>query len=276
MTPTAVTFVDNKFLPLALKQKENFNSFGINHTIINLSDKKYNFYLWIDLIDETITAIKKYKKIFRVDSEIELLQEMPKSWIDNENVLFFIHPIFCNPWYVAINTGHMILSESAIPFLECLKTMSLALLPPNYNNEPLNFDDEDLTSPALAVSKISYHKEIIDYDRNDNSTASCTRGLWNTKHTVITHPFLHNWNTAKHHLPDEMLFRNHFCPNESTKIADASLLGIKHKVSSQGYWKSLGFSKQNQYWKKDQWLIDPLTQSFSHLDYMTFKQPYPL
>lgn len=274
MNLTAITFVDEKFMPLALEQKANFNSFGVEHEIIQIPEKRYNIMLWMDLIDYTIDAIKKYKKIFRVDSEIRLLKTLPDEWNANDNVLFFIEPICLNPWYVAINTGHMILSESSIPFLECLKTMTLALLPPNYNGELLKYDDEDLTSPALAVSKIPYLKEIIDYNRSDESTARCTRGSWYTEHTVFTHPFLHNWNTIGHHLSNEMMFRNHFIPGQSTKIVDGILLGLKNKVKSEGYWKSLGFESDNQYWKRDQWLIDPFNGAFTHRQYGSFKQPY--
>ena len=273
MNLTAITFVDEKFMGLALEQKVNFNSFGVNHEIIQIREKRYNIMLWMDLIDYTIDAIRKYKKIFRVDSEIRLLKPLPKDWDTNDNVLFFIEPICLNPWYVAINTGHMILSESAIPFLECLKTMTLALIPPTYAGELLTFDDEDLTSPALAVSQIPYLKEIIDYDRSDESTARCTRGSWYTEHTVFTHPFLHNWNTPGHRLSTEMLLRNHFASSQSVKLVDATLLGLKNRVKSVGYWKSLGFEFDGQYWKKDQWLIDPFNGAVAHDQYESFKQP---
>lgn len=276
MNITAITFVDEKFMSLALEQKTNFNSFDIKHEIIQMPEKKYNIMLWMDLIDYTIDAIKKYKKIFRVDSEIRLLKPFPNSWYTNDNVLFFIEPICLSPWYVAINTGHMILSESAIPFLNYLKIMTMALIPPNYNGEILKFDDEDLTSPALAVSQIPYFKEIIEYNRNDKATAACTRGSWFTEHTVLTHPFLHNWNTVGHNISSDILFRNHFLPNQSVQIADAVLLGLKNKVKANGYWKSIGFVEDGKYWKRDQWLIDPLNGSFLCTDYESFKQPYLL
>jgi hypothetical protein len=170
----------------------------------------------------------------------------------------------------------MILSESAIPFLECLKTMTLSLISPNYKNEKLGFDDEDLTAPALAVTKIPYHKEIINYERKDKSTARCTRGYWYTEHTVIVHPFMHNWNTANHGLNDYTMFRNHFMPNQSVKIADAALLGMRSKTNNENYWKKIGFEKHGQYLKKDNWLVHPSTGSYSHLSYDSFKQPYSL
>lgn len=273
MMITAITFVDEKFMPYALEQKQNFNSFGVAHEIIPMSNKKYNIALWMDLIDLTIDAIRKYGKIFRVDAEIRLLQPLPARWYEEENVLFFIEPIITTPWYVAINTGHMILSESSIPFLECLKTLTVSLIPPNHNGL-LSFDDEDLTSPALAITNIPYHKEIIEYDRNDTSTAACTRGYWYTPHTIFVHPCMHNWDTVGHNVGDLMVFRNHFAPSESVKIVDGALLGMKNKVGSPGYWKSLGFKEEGRYWKRDQWLIDPSSRSFSHTDYGTFKQPY--
>jgi hypothetical protein len=276
MKPVAITFVDEKFKLLAAEQKTNFNKFNIEHVTIPIKNQRYNIFLWIDLLDETISAIKKYGKIFRVDSEIQLLQEIPIEWEINENTLFFIEPIVRTPWYIAINTGHMILSESAIPFLECLKTMSLSLIPPNYENEKLGFDDEDLTAPALAVTKMPYHREVIEYNRHDESTARCTRGYWYTKHTVITHPFIHNWNTPNHVLSDLMMFRNHFMPNASVKQVDAVLLGMRSKTNSENYWKKFEFEKCDTYWKKDQWLINPFNSSFSHTDYGNFKQPYPL
>lgn len=274
MKPVAVTFVDKKFELLAAEQKTNFNHFNIEHVTIPIKEQRYNIFLWLDLLDETIVAIKKYGKIFRVDSEIRMLQSIPVEWETNDNVLFFIEPVVRTPWYIAINTGHMILSESAIPFLECLKTMSLALIPPCYTNEKLGFDDEDLTAPALAVTKIPYLKEVIDYHRNDKSLARCTRGSWFTPHTIFTHSFIHNWNTPNHVLPAAMMFRNHFMPSSTVMQADGVLLGLKNKVSSENYWSKLGFVKQGTNWKKDQWLIDPLNSSFLHADYDSFKQPF--
>lgn len=275
MKPVAITFVDEKFELLAAGQKTNFNYFNIEHVTIPIKEQRYNIFLWIDLLDETIAAIGKYGKILRVDSEIRLHQRIPNEWETNDNVLFFIEPYIRYPWYIAINTGHMILSESAIPFLECLKTMTLSLIPPNYSNEKLGFDDEDLVAPALAITKVPYFRETIEYNRHDSSTARCTRGSWFTKDTVLTHPFIHNWNKPSHYgLTDEFMFRNHYLPSETVKLVDGVLLGLKNKVTVNGYWKSLGFTKENEYWKKDQWLIDPLNSSFLHTDYGSFKQPY--
>lgn len=274
MKPVAITFVDDKFKLLAAEQKTNFNHFNIEHVTIPIKNQKYNIFLWMDLLDETIEAIKTYGKIFRVDSEIRMHQAIPQEWEENENVLFFIEPIIRTPWYIAINTGHMILSESAIPFLQCLKEMTIALVPPNYKDEKLGFDDEDLTAPALAVTKTVYHKEVIEYNRHNESTARCTRGYWRTPHTVITHPFMHNWNTPNHVLTDQMMFRNHFLPDQSVTIADAVLLGLRNKTDNVNYWNKLGFSKHGVYRKRDEWLIHPSTGSYCHISYDKFKQPY--
>ena len=271
---TAVTFVDKKFMPLAVQQHENFLDFGVKHEINEISNQTYGIYLWMDLIDATIEAIHRHGRIFRVDSEIRMLKLMPKSWHEQENVLFFIEPVVRYPWYIAINTGHMILGESAIPFLTTLKEMTLALIPPNYDGSKLVFDDEDLTAPAIRISNLQYRKEVIDYVRSDESTASSTRGYWHTPHTVFTHPFIHNWGVSVTTYPQHSLrtfLRNHFSPGSPTKLVDAVLLGLENRSTSPGYWKSMGFIQDGIYWYKDGWEFNPSKGEFRPVGETHFK-----
>ena len=272
---TAVTFVDKKFMPLALQQHENFLDFGVKHEINEMPDKTYGIYLWMDLIDATIQAIHKHGRIFRVDSEIRMLKLMPKSWHEQENVLFFIEPVIRHPWYVAINTGHMILGESAIPFLTTLKEMTLALIPPDYDGSKLGFDDEDLAAPAMRISNLQYRKEVIDYVRNDDSTASATRGDWYTPHTVFTHPFVHNWelsSTKYNQQRPQAFLRSHFSPGSPTKLIDAVLVGLQSRSTSPGYWKSMGFVQDGAYWYKDGWEFNTMEGKFRPIGETSFKE----
>mgnify|MGYP006277031919 CR=1 FL=1 len=260
----AITFADSKFMRMAQEQSVNFRKFGIDHEIIAIPEQTYGIELWINLLEQTIDQIGKHGKIFRVDSEIRLLKPIPSIWRTSDNVLFFIEPIITNPWYHAINTGHMILSHSSISFLRTLRDMTFALIPPGHSMNRFNFDDEDLAAPAIKISGIEYVKEIIDYDRNDDSHAACTRGDWFTDHTIFTHPFMHNWNTGAHNIEDRQYLRNHFCPNEKTRVIDAVLLGLEKRNTNKNYWAKLGFDSNLS---REGWSIDPVAGSFWHEDY---------
>ena len=260
----AITFADSKFMRMAQEQSVNFRAFGVDHEIISIPDQSYGIDLWINLLELTIAQIKSYGKIFRVDSEIRLLRPIPHTWRRADNVLFYIEPIISEPYHIPINTGHMVLSESGIEFLEMLREMTLAWIPPNHGNKKLAFDDEDLAGPAIRISKIDHVREAIDYERNDDSRAACTRGDWFTDHTIFTHPFMHNWNTGAHNIEDRQYLRNHFCPNEKTRVIDAVLLGLEKRNTNKNYWAKLGFDSNLS---REGWSIDPVAGSFWHADY---------
>lgn len=271
MTPVAIAFADSKFTLLAQKQKENFNSFGLKHITVPIEDQVYGIELWIKLLDLTVEAINTHGRIFRVDSEIRLLQELKFDWYDS-NVLFHIN----HPTNI-INTGHMILDRSAIPFLNKLKEMTIAMIPKDYSGGALPFDDEDATMEAIQATKMEHIVEIIDYNRTDTSEAACTRGSWSTDETIFIHPFIHNWDVSNHfNLPRE-LFRNHFRPQVSVGLVDAVLLGIERKTSSEIYWKKLGFSPiSDDQFQFEDWIVIPAQSAFRHTQYHStrFIQPF--
>lgn len=271
MYPIGITFVDNKFLPFAQEQQKNFNNFGLEHHIIPINSNGYDIKLWTELIDATISAVKKYGKILKVDAEVRIEKEIPDYWAKANNVFFFIEPIITKPYYVALNTGQIILDESSLEFLHYQKLLTESLIPPNYNGK-LYFDDEDMTAPAIKLSNVEYFKEIIDYNRSDNSRAKATRGWWKTKDTVLTHPFFHNWNTQDHTIADTVFFKNHFCPNDPVQLVDAAILGIKKGVINNNYWKSIGFEWiDDAVWTKNDWFVNPNYKSYWHKDFRTEK-----
>ena len=266
MTPVAITFADSKFTRLAAKQKENFNNFGVKHVTVEIEDQSYNIELWLKLLDLTVEAIETYGKIFRVDSEIRLLQDIPSYWTKG-NVLFYINRV-----HNIINTGHMILDRSALPFLTTLKELTVAMIPKNYTGERLPFDDEDASYEAIIKSNISFLPEIIDYNRSDTSSASCTRGIWSTNDTIFIHPFIHNWDVNTHNISSKDMFRNHFRSGGSVKVVDAALLGLEQKNNSNLFWKKIGFSliSDNQFQFED-WIVNPTRSSFKNINYTTEK-----
>jgi hypothetical protein len=273
MKPTAITFADSKFTLLAQKQKDNFRAFGVKHVTIPIVDQTYGIDLWLHLLDLTIDAINTHGKIFRVDSEIRLLKELPAKW-NNGNVLFHID----RPTNV-INTGHMILDKSAIPFLNTVKEMTVAMIPPNYTGEKLLFDDEDVTYEAIQKTKIKYVSEIIDYTRSDTSEAACARGNWSTDDTVFVHPFIHNWDVDTHNMGAKELFRNHFRPGASVRIADAAIMGLEQQTTSEIFWKKLGFIPiDNRQFQFEDWIVIPQQSAFKNVNYRSTKfiQPYQL
>lgn len=267
----AITFVDSKFESIALAQRDNFQKFGLDHEIKPMPEQSYGIYLWMNLLDATIDAIKQHGRIFRVDSEIRLLKPIPSSWQHGNAVLFFIDPIITQPCYTAINTGHMILDESSIPFLQSLKFLTECIIPPDYDGSKLGFDDENLSNAAIKLSKLEYQRERIDYDRSDTSTASCSRGDWYTEHTIFTHNFLHNWNTIDYQMNEWAFFRNHFMPYASVKVVDAAILGLKKKISNKHYWASLGLDIKDGSCVIDKWTLLPGEGSFMHYDYPSKK-----
>lgn len=273
MKPIAITFADSKFTLLAQRQQDNFKHYGVKHVIIPIADQTYGIDLWIKLLDLTVDAINTYGKIFRVDSEIRLLKALPPDW-NKGNVLFHID----RPTNV-INTGHMILDKSALPFLAMVKEMTLAMIPPNYTGDKLAFDDEDVTYEAIQQSKIEYVSELIDYNRNDLSEAACARGSWSTDDTVFTHPFIHNWDVETHNMGAKELFRNHFRPGASVRIADGVMLGLEKQTASETFWKKLGFVPIDNYrFQFEDWIVFPEQSAFSNVNYKSTKfiQPYQL
>lgn len=267
MTPIGITFVDDKFLPVAQEQQRNFNSFGLEHHIIKINSNSYGIELWTELIDATIDAVRKYGKILKVDAEVRIEKELPKCWLKANNVFFFIEPVITKPYYIALNTGQIILDDSSLCFLHYQKILTESLIPPNYTGQ-LYFDDEDMTAPAIKLSRVQYIKEIIDYERSDSSKARATRGYWKNDNTVLTHPFFHNWNTTNHFIPAKMFFRNHFTPFESVQKVDAALLGLEKGVLANSYWQSIGFEQiSNTTWTKDGWYVEPEIRSYWHKEF---------
>jgi len=260
----AIAFADSKFIAMAQSQAANFSAFGIDHEIIPIPEQRYDMNLWMYLLDQTIEAVKRHGKIFRVDSEIRLLKPLPHEWHRSRNVLFYIDPIITYPWYYPINTGHMILSEDAIPFLELIREMTLSVIPPGYDGHRLEIMDEEFVAPALRLSKLDFLQETIDYVRKDDSTAACVRGEWFTGHTVFTHGFMHNWDNERHDMRPYSFLRDNMFPDKSVKIVDAVIMGLERRITSDNLWTSLGFDEDRQ---RDGWYVDPSKGAFWHKDY---------
>lgn len=264
----AIAFADSKFMPMAEAQAQNFARFDVDHEIISIPEQNYDMNLWMYLLDQTIEAVRRHGKIFRVDAEIRLLKPLPDAWKQVDNVLFYIDPIITYPWYYPINTGHMILSTDAIPFLELIREMTLSVIPPGYDGYKIEIMDEEFVAPALRLSKLNFHKEIIDYDRKDESTAACTRGDWFTDHTIFTHGFMHNWETARHDMQPYAFLRDNLLPNKSVKIVDAVIMGLQKRITNINLWASLGFDED---YHQDGWFLDPSRGAFWHRDHPTPK-----
>lgn len=271
MIPTAITFVDSKFRHLAEEQQENFLKFNVNHVIVDINEViGYPTELWIKLIDLTRDAIHKYGKVFRVDAEIRMHKSIPQSWIDSDNVLFYFDPLIKHPWYVAINTGQMILSNkgNGIEFLDTLKECILATIPPD-NDTSLSaagidqqVEDEWPSAIAIRLSKISHVKEILCCDRNIDVGAKATRGLWTTLETVITHPAIHNWTIPgggkwQGKYFNKVDFVNHFLVNDLKKSNFIANLVINRNASKSG-WISLGAKIGNDdTYELEGWTFNP-------------------
>ena len=75
---------------------------------------------------------------------------------------------------------------------------------------------------------------------------------------------MHNWNTGAHNIEDRQYLRNHFCPNEKTRVIDAVLLGLEKRNTNKNYWAKLGFDSNLS---RERWSIDPVAGSFWHADY---------
>lgn len=253
MTPTAVTFVDDKMLPLAQEQADNFRSFGVPHEIVHLTDiKDYGTDLWLKLLDLTIEKIKQHGKILRLDAEIRIHKDLPSSWLEADNVLFQPWPLQKDPIYVALNTGHMVLSLSGIGFLETLKECILAMIPPDMDTsmpargESHHIEDEWPSAIAIRLSKIQYLQEQLCHDRRLNANCAVSRGTWIEPNTVLTHPSIHNWDWPGAGLNLVMaevqhtVFLNHFGPTWEIKKVDLIAKLLKLRNSNENLWKGLG------------------------------------
>ena len=270
MDPTIITFVDDKMMPLAEEQAINFNHYGFNHQTMRLGpDVSYGTDLWIDLLDRTKEAIITHGKIMRLDAEVRMHRPLPDSWLAADNVLFEPYPIVKHPWYIAINTGHMILSESSIPFLDILKECILACIPPDgdtglpASGHGHQIEDEWPSAIALRLSKINYVKERLCHDRRLGAGCAVNRGLWLEPQTVLTHPAIHNWSWygAGLHLKaneiTETMFVNHFAPQADLKkvIMIAELL-IRQNGNAN-LWRSIGREISGGIYECDGWIFSP-------------------
>lgn len=253
MIPVAVTFVDDKMLALAREQSINFGSYDVPHEIIHLPDiQDYGTDLWIRFIDLTVEKIAQHGKIFRVDAEIRMHRPLPAAWLDADNVLFQPWPLIKEPFYVAINTGHMILSQQGIGFLETLKECMLAMIPPDGDTNLVtkgkehHIEDEWPSGIAIRLSKLRFLQERLCHDRRLGANCAISRGLWLEENTVLTHPGIHNWDWAGAGLNHDMaqvlhpVFVNHYAPSWDVKKVDlvAKLLHLKN--GNVNLWTSLG------------------------------------
>ena len=253
MMPIAVTFVDKKMLQLAHSQSENFSSFNVPHEIIHLPTvQDYGTDLWIRMIDLTIDKIKQHGKIMRVDAEIRMHKSLPNSWLESNNVLFQPWPLLKDPFYIAINTGHMILSEDAIPFLETLKECMLAMIPPDGDTslpargQGCHVEDEWPSGIAIRLSKIRFLQERLCHDRRLHAGCAINRGLWIEDNTILTHPSIHNWDWPGAGLNGIMdnfhhsVFVNHFGPTWQVDKVDLVAKLLHMKNSNSNLWNSIG------------------------------------
>lgn len=272
MKPVAVTFVDQKMLSLAQEQAKNCSAFDIEHEIVPLQIRStmYDTELWIDQLEKTIAAIEKHKKIMRLDAEIRIHKPLPQTWLDADNVLFQPWPLIKTPFYIATNTGQMVLSESGIPFLRILIKCMRAMIPPDGDTSlPLSgpghvVEDEWPSGIAIALSGIEFHQERLSHDRRLAANCAANRGLWLEENTVLTHPALHNWGwpgTGLSQVEGTITinsFCNHFAPLWDIKrvrlIAD---LLIARNVN-WNLWESLATHKASGIWEVEGWQLYPI------------------
>ena len=268
MMPTAITFADDKMQHLAKDQAENFQSFGVQHEIIHLSNvENYGTSLWLQFLDLTAAGIRKHGKIFRVDSEVRLHQSLPSSWIEHENVLFEHWPLIKDPWYCPINTGHMILSNSGLGFVETLKECMLAMIPPDGDTlmpgsgEGHYIDDEWPSAIAIRLSKIQYLREQLKQDRRDAQQCAASRGTWVESSTILTHPAIHNWNwigggpNSKFSEISSTFFINHFDGDLKLAMFIEKLMLAKN--DTHAIWKKISDPLEDGLFSSNGWIFDP-------------------
>ena len=262
-----VCFTDSKMLKYAKGQHQNFTERGLAHRIYEFPDMEYGMELFIKRIDMTIECLHEYPKSMKLDAEVRLHSDIPVEWEQNENVLFFKVPdqVKINLGnYTPVNTGQMIVSRSAIPWLTTLRNMLSALIPENTTYEGTMCDEQLLWS-AMRVSPISYYADTIQYIRSDSTIDRCNRGGWVTPHTVLTHPCVHNWNMPDHHSTSNMILRNHF--DGPLWLADAIILGLRRSAPSI-YWNGIGNQVDEITYEIGNWLIRPSTNEVAPKDFL--------
>ena len=268
--PVAITFADKKMLYLAEQQKENFNSFGIEHIIYSLDDVElYDTALWLKLIDLTVDAINKYDKILRLDAEVRIHKNLSEEWLQSENVLFQPLPVVKKPFYVAINTGQIILSKSGLKFLHILKECMLSMIPPDndtslpHSGNGNYVEDEWPSCMAIRLSKIKFKQEYLCYDRRLNANCSANRGLWVESNTILTHPGIHNWEligAGQFWKFDELnygVFINHF--NVTRPINEVEFIAklILNRNSNNNIWNKIAYKIDDNHYKINDWIFNP-------------------
>ena len=293
MKPVVVTFVDDKMLPLAEEQAKNAANFGLDHEIIKLGTvDSYDTALWLDLVDKTMEAISKHGKIMRLDAEVRLVKPLPQSWIDNDNVLFQPWPIAKDPFYIAINTGQIVLAESGLEFLRVLKECMLAMIPPDgdttlpRSGTNHHIEDEWPSCIAIRLSGIRYLQEMLCHDRRLAANCAANRGLWTEQGTILTHPALHNWDWVGAGLSvvegkfDHAAFINHFGPNRTLKEVEFIAKLLLAKNSKSDLWNGFASRISEEEWMLDDWsfipslgLVKPLSAS---LHKVIFSQPHQI
>lgn len=268
--PVAITFADPKMKNIAEEQTKNFNSFGIEHVIYDLENVElYDTALWLKLVDLTVDAIKKYGKVLRLDAEVRIHKPLPNDWLTNENVLFQSLPITKYPFYIAINTGQMILSESSLNFWHILKECMLSMIPPDndtslpHSGDGHFIEDEWPSCMAIRLSKIKFKQEYLCYDRRLNANCAANRGLWVESNTILTHPGIHNWEMIgagqywKFEELNHQIFINHFAPTKPIKEVEFIAKLMLDRNSNENIWNKIAIKLDDNLYKIENWIFNP-------------------
>jgi hypothetical protein len=279
-----ITFVDSKMLDIALEQADNVRSFGLAHEIIRIDEVvEYSTQLWLDLIGLTLEAINRHDKVMRLDAEVRMHRSLPDDWLDNDNVLFEPYPMIKDPFYIAINTGQMILGRSGKHFLEILIECMLGMIPPDgdtrlpASGEMHQIEDELPSSIAIRLSKIKFAKERLCYDRRLSANCSANRGSWLEESTVLTHPAVHNWDWPGAGLSKvegklgHRNFINHFAPHWPVDKVEYLTKLLLLRNSNHNQWSKFAELTGQDEWQSQGWTFIPKQGLVRPNDRRTFK-----
>lgn len=265
MKPVVVTFVDEKMMSIAAEQSENINQFGLKHEIISIPEvKEYDTALWLHLVDLTIDAINKHGKIMRLDAEVRIHKPLPQNWLDNDNVFFQSYPLVKKPYFIALNTGQIILGKSGLEFCRTLKECMLALIPPDGNTylegRGEHIEDEVPSAIAIRLSRVNYVQEYLKMDRMNDKPCAANRGTWVEDSTILTHPSIHNWEYAGSGLqPVDQVTNMTVVLNHFSGDARLAMLIINLMMERNDglIWKKLAEDMGNGWFRAGGWYFEP-------------------
>lgn len=236
----------------ASQLKDHLRSHNIELVICSLDDPpstslddRSRYYYLKDSNFIEFARQEQRRRIWLIDAEVRLVRPLPKEWIESNKSVIFYHDINTRSDEDRIvNVGHCIFDR---PFVKLYKqAIELAQAAKNSGNETY-----DIERHIHKIPFPNHIKTVICMDRR-KATPDCkstaSRGSFVSDHTILTHPYDHNFKLRPKSLPaltadmDIDSFYNHFSPHDITIAHTVCDLLLKGN-DDHAFWSKLDIDR---------------------------------